>query len=234
VSRIIAGSRGGRRITMPSGSRTRPTTDRVREALFSAVAAWAGSVEAAPDQALAGLAFADLYAGSGAVGLEAASRGADPVLLVESDRRTAQLCRRNAAELGLAVQLQTARVEQAVAAPAPRAFDVAFLDPPYELAAARVAEVLQRLVDHGWLAPDALVVVERSRRDADLRWPVTAAARWTRTYGETLLAFAVLEPGTDRAEPAPPVTAAPEAVPSVQQADSGASAGPPDGQDPRR
>ena len=101
MSRIIAGSRGGRRIGMPSGDRTRPTTDRVREALFSAIAAWAGTSMRSADQALAGLGFCDLYAGSGAVGLEAASRGADPVLLVEADRRTAAVARGNAAELGL-------------------------------------------------------------------------------------------------------------------------------------
>src|SRR6187200_3360511 len=91
MSRIIAGSRRGRRIAMPPGDRTRPTSDRVREALFSAIAAWAGRAAEPVEQSLAGLAFCDLYAGSGAVGLEAASRGAYPVLLIERDLRTAQL-----------------------------------------------------------------------------------------------------------------------------------------------
>ena len=108
VSRIMAGPRRPpNRHAARAG--TRPTTERVREALFSALAAWAGTAAVAPEASLAGLAFCDLYAGSGAVGLEAASRGAGPVLLVESDRRTAQLIRRNAAELGLAVQISTAR-----------------------------------------------------------------------------------------------------------------------------
>ncbi|WP_375431181.1 16S rRNA (guanine(966)-N(2))-methyltransferase RsmD [uncultured Friedmanniella sp.] len=191
MSRIIAGSRGGRRLSVPAGSRTRPTTDRVREALFSAVAAWAGTADAPADQSLAGLAVADLYAGSGAVGLEAASRGAEPVLLVESDRRTAQLIGRNAAELGLGVQQQSVRVEQLVAAGAPRPFDVVFLDPPYDLAAAAVEAVLADLVAHSWLAPDALVVVERSRRGDAVSWPAGAGETWTKSYGETVLHYAI-------------------------------------------
>jgi 16S rRNA (guanine966-N2)-methyltransferase len=100
-SRIIAGSRRGQRIAMPSGERTRPTTDRVREALFSAIAAWLGTSAEPAERSLAGLAFCDLYAGSGAVGLEAASRGASPVLLVERDPRTAQVARGNSEALGL-------------------------------------------------------------------------------------------------------------------------------------
>ena len=88
MTRIIGGSAGGRRINTPRGVSTRPTCDRVREALFSAVEAWCGS--------LAGLRFLDLYAGSGAVGLEARSRGAGVVTLVEHDRRTAALIAENA------------------------------------------------------------------------------------------------------------------------------------------
>lgn len=201
MSRIIAGSRGGRRIAMPSGDRTRPTTDRVREALFSAIAAWAGTAHLPPDEALAGLAFADLYAGSGAVGLEAASRGAAPVLLVEGDKRTAQLTARNAADLGLDVRLQAQRVEKLVAQPSTTTFDVVFLDPPYELAADAVTAVLTQLVDQGWLAADALLVVERSRRGAELRWPARAGESWSRSYGETVLHFAALGP-TPSEEPA--------------------------------
>ena len=163
VSRIIAGSRGGRWLTMPPGSRTRPTTDRVREGLFSAVAAWSGSADAPADESLAGLAFADLFAGSGAVGLEAASRGAGPVLLVEADKRTAGVTVRNVRDLGLDARVRTGRVETVVAAPSDQAFDVVFLDPPYELAGEAVAGVLEALAAGGWLAADALLVVERSR-----------------------------------------------------------------------
>ena len=83
MTRIIAGSHRGRRIAVPAGDATRPTTDRVREALFSAIASWAGTAAGDADSSLAGLAVADLYAGSGAVGLEAASRGARQGMLVE-------------------------------------------------------------------------------------------------------------------------------------------------------
>jgi len=186
---------------MPPGDRTRPTTDRVREALFSALAAWAGTAAVPPDEALAGLAFADLYAGSGAVGLEAASRGADPVLLVEGNKRTAQLTARNVADLGLTVRLHAGRVEQLFGEPSTSVFDVAFLDPPYELAAGAVSTVLARLVEHGWLAEDGLLVVERSRRGADLEWPAAVGESWTKSYGETVLHFAALGP-TAAEEPA--------------------------------
>lgn len=189
MSRIIAGSRGGRRLTTPPGSRTRPTTDRVREALFSAVAAWAGTADAPADEALAGLAFADLFAGSGAVGLEAASRGAGPVLLVEADKRTAAVTTRNVRDLGLAATVRTGKVETVVATPSEQAYDVVFLDPPYELAGEIVTTVLAALADGGWLAADALLVVERSRRTPDPVWPAVVADSWSRSYGETVLHY---------------------------------------------
>jgi 16S rRNA (guanine966-N2)-methyltransferase len=198
VSRIIAGSRGGRRLTTPPGSRTRPTTDRVREGLFSAIAAWAGTADSPPDEALAGLAFADLYAGSGAVGLEAASRGAGPVLLVEADKRTAGVTTRNVRDLGLAAQVRTGKVETVVALPSAQNYDVVFLDPPYELAGQAVAGVLQALADGGWLAASALLVVERSRRTPELDWPQVVTDTWSRTYGETVLHYASCAGDGDR------------------------------------
>ena len=126
---------GGRRITMPSGRNTRPTTDRVREAVFSAIASWAGTADRPPEEALAGLAFCDLYAGSGAVGLEAASRGADPVVLVERDRSAAALVRRNAARARAAGRGPARRRTRPARAPgAETSFDVVFADPPYDVA----------------------------------------------------------------------------------------------------
>lgn len=189
MSRIIAGSHGGRRISMPPGDRTRPTTDRVREALFSTLTSWVGTSARPPEQALAGLAFCDLFAGSGAVGLEAASRGAAPVLLVEADQRTARVAAGNVATLGLSARVRAAKVDQLVGQPAERAFDIVFADPPYDLATAAIESILGQLVDHGWLADDGLVVVERSRRSSD---PAPAAGFrevWTRAYGETRLLF---------------------------------------------
>jgi 16S rRNA (guanine966-N2)-methyltransferase len=178
---------------MPPGERTRPTTDRVREAVFSAIAAWAGTAAGSPEESLAGLAFCDLYAGSGAVGLEAASRGAGPVLLVERDRRTAQLARDNAKALGLVVELVVSSVERALRRPPDQVFDVIFADPPYELETTTVNAHLEQLVANRWVGPDSLIVVERSRRTPDLTWPEAAAKRWSRTYGETTLSFGSLE-----------------------------------------
>jgi 16S rRNA (guanine966-N2)-methyltransferase len=194
VSRIIAGSRRGRRITMPPGDRIRPTTDRVREALFSAMAAWAGTAAELAERSLAGLSFADLYAGSGAVGLEAASRGAGPVLLVERDPSTAQLAKGNAQALGLSVEIATAAVEPMLRRPPVQPFDVVFADPPYELDTSIVSSQLEQLVTSRWVGPGSLIVVERSRRSPDLMWPAAAAKRWNRVYGETILSFGSLEP----------------------------------------
>lgn len=187
VSRIIAGSAKGRRLATPTHSRTRPTTDRVREALFSALESWFGT-----DLGLHGLSFLDLYAGSGAVGLEAASRGADPVLLVEADRKTAELIRTNARTTGLRVEVRTARVEQLVGAGG-REFDVVWLDPPYDVGNDAVGAVIAALTTGGWLAASGLIVLERSSRSPEPVWPASVAQNWSRRYGETTLYFADLE-----------------------------------------
>lgn len=193
MSRIIAGSRGGQRIAMPTGDRARPTTERVREALFSAIAAWAGTAAVPVEKSLEGLAFCDLYAGSGAVGLEAASRGASRVLLVERDPRTAQLSRRNAEALGLAVEIVVSPVEQVLRKSPARPFDVVFADPPYELDSSTVNGQIERLVSNAWVGDGSLIVLERSRRSPQPMWPDVAAKRWTRAYGETILAFGSLD-----------------------------------------
>jgi 16S rRNA (guanine966-N2)-methyltransferase len=181
VTRIVAGTFGGRRIAAPPGAGTRPTSDRVREALFSAVQA---------ELELAGARFADLYAGSGAVGLEALSRGAAHVLLVESDARAARVIRENAAALraGPAARLVTGRVATVLAAgPDGEPYDVVFADPPYAVPDEEVAAVLAALVDHGWLAPDAVVIVERSSRTGPVPWVEGITAERSRRYGETTL-----------------------------------------------
>ena len=135
MTRIIGGNAGGRRITAPSGQHTRPTTDRVREALFSSIEAWCGSLQ--------GLRFLDLYAGSGAVGLEAWSRGAGVVTLVESDRRTARLIGDNAKVLGFAkADVVAGPVTATLSRPPGAPYDVAFLDPPYPLDEAAVGDDL--------------------------------------------------------------------------------------------
>src|SRR3954452_19852723 len=130
MTRIISGTAGGRRLSTPHGPATRPTTDRVREALFSSIESWCGSLQ--------GLRFLDLYAGSGAVGLEAWSRGAGVVTLVESDRRTARLIEQNARVRGFVkVNALAAAVSLPLTNPPSAPYDVAFLDPPYSLDEAR-------------------------------------------------------------------------------------------------
>lgn len=188
MSRIIAGSRRGQHLTVPGHGGTRPTTDRVREAAFSVIGSWVGSAGDAGEQ-LAGLSFLDLYAGSGAVGLEAASRGAAPVTCVESDARALAAIRRNARETRLeigVVATNVARFLDLVGEPV----DIVWLDPPYDRSAADVAADLERLAA-GRLRPGALVVVERSARSAPVSWPVAIGETWNRRYGETTLYFGV-------------------------------------------
>ncbi len=151
---------------------------------------WAGTAGEPAERMLAGLSFLDLYAGSGAVALEAASRGAAPVRAIEHDRATADLARGNARLTGLEVTMVTARVERLVSAPAPLSYDIVWADPPYALPAAAVDAVLRDLVGHGWLAEGGLVVVERSSRDKPVSWPESVLERGIRSYGETTLYFA--------------------------------------------
>ncbi len=180
MTRIIGGTAGGRRLKAPSGDRTRPTSDRVREALFSSLDADLGS--------LAGLRFLDLYAGSGAVGLEARSRGAGVVTLVEHDRRTAALIRRNTSSLGLSrVDVLVASVARTLATPPVAPYDVVFLDPPYPLPDVEVDAALTALVRNGWLAAGALVALERSSRGGEPAWPDGLEPERSKKYGETTL-----------------------------------------------
>ena len=200
MTRIIGGTVGGRRIQTPRGAATRPTSDRVREALFSAVEAWCGS--------LSGLRFLDLYAGSGAVGLEAWSRGAGVVTLVEQDKRTAALIAANARALGFAkAHVVAAGVTPTLRRPPTAPFDVAFLDPPYPLDDVAVAADLQSLVTHGWLVPGALVVVERSSRSPEPAWPVGFSEGRHKKYGETMLWYGhAASPPPPGTHPSPPVS----------------------------
>lgn len=178
MTRLVAGRYGGRRIATPAGRDTRPTTDRVREALFGSLGP------------LDGLAFLDLYAGSGAIGLEAASRGAARVLLVEADARTARVARSNIAALaaGDTVSLLTARVERVLRGRPPGdAFDVVFADPPYALGEAELSAVLAGLAGGGWLAGGAQLVIERSGRSPEPAWVPGVTGTRCRRYGETVL-----------------------------------------------
>ncbi len=182
MTRIISGRVGGLRLQTPAGSGTRPTSDRVREALFSRLEHL---------DVLDGAAVLDLYAGSGALGLEAASRGASTVLLVESDRAAAVVARRNAALTGIpGITVRAATVERTLATAPPTAFDLVFIDPPYDIGEEVLEAVLISLVQQNWLSADALLVVERSSRSPEPRWPAGLEAEGERRYGETRIWFA--------------------------------------------
>ncbi|MGO1315885.1 MAG: 16S rRNA (guanine(966)-N(2))-methyltransferase RsmD [Cellulomonadaceae bacterium] len=181
MTRIVAGTHGGRTIAVPP-SGTRPTSDRVREAMFSRLQ-HAGVLD--------GARVLDLFAGSGALGLEAASRGAAHVTLVDAARAAAQVCRRNVAQLGLmSVTVVADRAERYVAGQS-GPWDVVFLDPPYDLGEDALAALLAALADR--LAPDAVVVVERSRRSPEPTWPGGWTCEARKDYGETSVYYAAFE-----------------------------------------
>ncbi len=183
MTRIIAGVAGGRRLATVAGRTTRPTSDRTREGLFATVTAVRGG--------LAGAAVLDLYAGSGAVGLEALSRGAMDVLLVEADSRASRVIRENIALVGLpGARLVTDKVERLVArgrddGTTPR--DFVFADPPYAVGDDELSQVLTALAGRGWLAPGALIAVERATRSGAPTWPVGYETDRSRRYGEATL-----------------------------------------------
>ncbi|WP_445443833.1 16S rRNA (guanine(966)-N(2))-methyltransferase RsmD [Clavibacter sp. km1a] len=188
MTRIVSGYAGSLVLRVPK-SGTRPTSDRVREALFSGLEA---------RDALDGARVLDLYAGSGALGLEAASRGARDVVLVERAVPAAAVCRSNAALIErVAPRDAVPRIR--VAAQSVHAFllgdrgsyDVAFLDPPYEAGDAELADELAALVPR--LVDGAVVMVERSARSAEPAWPAGIARDRRKAYGDTVVWWAVAE-----------------------------------------
>lgn len=183
MARIIAGTLGGRRLVTPPGRDTRPTSERVREAVF-------GRLDHL--DVLSDARVLDLYAGSGALGLEAVSRGARSVTLVEKAKAAVDTARRNVTDLGLRqVRVVAADVALFLRGPAPvGGFDLVLADPPYDLDEEAVASVIGLLVGGGWLAEDALVVLERSARSPEPAWPTGLTRVAAKTYGETAVWFA--------------------------------------------
>lgn len=177
VTRIVAGVAGGRRLAVPPKG-TRPTSERVREAMFSAL-------EAAVD--LDGAHVLDLYAGSGALGLEALSRGAASATFVESDRKALDVLRRNADTVGLpGAVVVPGSVETVLADRATEPFDVVLADPPYALTEPQLATVLDRLATGGWLAGHGVLVLERAARGAEPVLAVGLTVIRSRRYGDTV------------------------------------------------
>ena len=182
MTRIIGGVAGGRRLAVPPGRSTRPTSDRAREGLFSTVTAVLGG--------LSGAAVLDLYAGSGAVGIEALSRGASDVLLVESSGPAAAVIARNIEAVGLpGARLVRDRVERVLrrGPGGARLPDLVFADPPYAQGDDELGAVLAALAASGWLRQAALLVVERDARSGPPRWPPGWREYRSRRYGETVL-----------------------------------------------
>jgi 16S rRNA (guanine966-N2)-methyltransferase len=207
VARVIAGEAGGRRLVVPNGRDTRPTSDRAREGLFATVASIVGS--------LTGKRVLDLYAGSGAVGLEALSRGAEHVLLVDYGARATRVIKENIGTIGLpGAAVITDRVERVLARGPDQAaarYDVVFADPPYATADAEVSRMLSLLAGEGWLAPGALVIVERASRSGPARWPDVFVPDRARKYGEATFWYGFVPetpsaPATLPALEAPPAT----------------------------
>jgi 16S rRNA (guanine966-N2)-methyltransferase len=186
--RVVAGRWKGRGIDAPKGTATRPTSDRVREAVFSAIDARIGT--------LAGTSVLDLYAGSGALGIEALSRGAVHVDFVESDRGAASVIRRNLDNLGAAANeydIHTQPVERFVARRRTvRPVSLLLADPPYRIDAALFHQVLEALAGSGLIARGALVVYEHAA-DAASVWPEGFADDGFRRYGDTAVSYAVYE-----------------------------------------
>lgn len=189
MTRIVAGVARGRRLAVPPRG-TRPTTDRVREALFNVLAV---------RRDFDGLRVLDLYAGSGALGLEALSRGAASVLFVDSDRRAAEVIGRNIEAVGLpGATVRRGAVATVLAAGAPAPMDLVLADPPYEVAADDVDRVLADLSRNGWVDAGGVVVVERSASSPAVTWPAGWTAWPARRYGDTRLDVAEAGTETDR------------------------------------
>ncbi|MHA6967417.1 16S rRNA (guanine(966)-N(2))-methyltransferase RsmD [Glutamicibacter bergerei] len=191
MSRIISGVAGGTSLKSVPGDATRPTTDRVKEALFSRLESW---------DVISSARVLDLFAGSGSLGLETASRGARQVLLVELAPKAVSVCQHNATKINEAlknevVSVQRGKVDTVLSsffdeetnAPT-RTFDLIFMDPPYPLTDQELAVTLDKV--SRVLAEDATVIVERSSRSPEPVWPANLEKIADKKYGETRLWFA--------------------------------------------
>lgn len=181
MTRITAGVYRGRRLQTPPGDVTRPTSERVREALANALVAAGG---------LDGARVLDLYAGSGALGLELLSRGADSLVAVEQDRAALAAIRSNVATLQVTTaQVVGADVRTFASTPAGRRFDYVVADPPYDVPTTELAAIFAALAAGGHLHTGADLIVERSKRSGDMDWPEPLTAVRTKKYGDTRLCY---------------------------------------------
>lgn len=191
MTRIIAGVARGRRLSVPEAG-TRPTTDRVREAVFNILAARID---------VDGAVVLDLYAGSGALGLEALSRGAASAVLVESDSKAVRVIESNVQSTGLAGAVVARRRVADHVRGSGSVADIVFADPPYDLPEEQLSDLLL-LLAAGRVAPGGLVIVERSARSAVTAWPEGFVDVDIRRYGETRIELAEFGSSVDGADAA--------------------------------
>jgi 16S rRNA (guanine966-N2)-methyltransferase len=179
MTRIISGKYGGRKLAVPDSAR--PTTEMVREALFSTLQSW---------DAVAGRAVLDLYSGSGGLGFEALSRGAESVVFVESDSKAVEILKKNAANLQAAAKVvkQTAKSFAKSANLAESKFDLVLIDPPYKVANQEILEIIEELVNRDFLQENAILVIERPTRDLFI-WPAVIKEIKNKRYGDNTLYY---------------------------------------------
>jgi 16S rRNA (guanine966-N2)-methyltransferase len=178
MTRIIAGEARGRRLQVPAGPDTRPTADRAREGMFSSLLTLTD---------LEGARVLDLYAGSGALGLEALSRGAGSATLVENDPAALRAIRANVEKVGLpGAHVVESDVLRFLGAQPEARYRIALLDPPYDVDVGPALEALPP-----WLVPDSVVAVERRTRGPELAWPDGYEPVRSRRYGEATLWYAL-------------------------------------------
>lgn len=183
MTRVIAGEAGGRRLRVPDGKSVRPTSDRVKEALFSSLGDLRGAV------------VLDLFAGSGGLGIEALSRGAERAVFVEKDKRTVTVIRENLRAAGVEDRSRVvpSAAKSFVNMPTGGPFDLVLLDPPYDMAMEEITGALMLLVGAEALRTGARVVIERDKRSSD-RAPSFLSHDHDRTYGETVLRYFTFNP----------------------------------------
>ena len=189
MSRIIAGAAGGLRLASVPGDATRPTTDRVKESLFSKLESY---------DMLRGARVLDAYAGSGALGCEAASRGASTVLLSDKAPKAVTACRKNAAAVQQALGgpgMISVQQSSARAALNSGTWDLVFIDPPYALENEQIVQDMLAVQPH--LAAGAIVVVERASRDDEPAWPAGYHRFALKKHGETVLYYVEPDPEAD-------------------------------------
>lgn len=180
MPRIIAGRWKGRKLVVPAGTTTRPTSDRVRESVFTRLM---------HQNVLEDAAVLDLFAGSGALALEALSRGARRGVVVDKVPAATTCLQRNIDAVDADLQVVSADVAEYLRRDHKEQFNIVFYDPPYDHPVGKIERDVKNLLG-GWLRPDALVVVEQSARSAEVKWPSEFVDVEVKTYGETKVTFA--------------------------------------------